>query len=175
MFADSKFSKVHLAAAGFVALTALPLAEFRVQVDKENIVSNSIEGTWVSDDALNAKLGARAKSLRVEITRDDSIAAKIPEKYEKVLGKKTIYAAGVIVWKEADAAPSRMPMIVIELAGNPHLVTFRPRGDDPLGDAESCNVMLVRAKDRANDLLFLGGDTARESFQALHREVVASK
>jgi hypothetical protein len=175
MSAFSNFSTLQLSAAAVIATAVLPVAEFRVQVDKENIVSNSIEGTWVSDDPLNAKLGSGAKAVRLEITRDDSIATKIPAKYEPFLGKKQIYAAGTVLWKEGDRQPMRMPMVVVEYSGNPHIVTFRPLENDPFGDGESGNVMLVRAHDPANDLLFLGGDTARETFQAFHREAPLPK
>jgi hypothetical protein len=171
----SAVSTAHVIVAALLATSARPVAEFRVQPDDQNIVSGLIEGTWVSDPTINEKLGIRPRSARIEIKRDDSIAAKIPASYEKYIGKNVIYAAGTIEWKEGDRPASRLPMLVIEHSGNPHIMTFRPRGDDPFGDSESGNVMLVRGKDRANDLLFFGGDTARETFQALHREVPAAK
>ena len=59
--------------------------------------------------------------------------------------------------------------VLIEHRGNPHLVWFREAGGDPLGDAESFNVMLAPAKDTANDLLFIGGDFNNQPFSAYKR------
>lgn len=161
--------------AALLTWIAHPAPELRVQGNAQNIVSQLIEGTWVSDEPLNTRLGARDNPSRLEIARDDSLAAKLPAKYEEFLGKKILFAAGTMTWKFGAGEVVRGPILVIEQAGNPHLVMFRPRGDEPLGDAESCNVMLVRGKDRANDLLFMGGDTATETFRAFRREVVQTK
>jgi hypothetical protein len=45
----------------------------------------------------------------------------------------------------------------------------RPVGGDPLGDAESFNVMLAVARDGTNDLLFIGGDFNNQPFAAYRR------
>lgn len=161
--------------AVLLALVARPTKDIRVQPDDQNIVSGLIEGTWVPDEALDTRLGNRPGSLRMEFVRDDTIAKQIPAKYEEFLGKKIIFAAGTALWKEGDAVVARGPFLVIEQSGNPHVVMFRPRGDEPLGDAESGNVVLVRAKERSGDILFLGGDTAGERFRAFRREVTKPK
>ncbi len=62
------------------------------------------------------------------------------------------------------------PFILIELFGNPHIVYFREREGDPMGDTESFNVMPASAKDKPNDLLFIGGDFSREPFAAYERK-----
>jgi hypothetical protein len=59
--------------------------------------------------------------------------------------------------------------ILIEMKGNPHVVYFRERDGDPLGDAESFNVMLAVAKDKPSDLLFIGGDFNNQPFTAYER------
>ncbi|MFQ5749907.1 MAG: hypothetical protein ACE5H3_10690 [Planctomycetota bacterium] len=62
------------------------------------------------------------------------------------------------------------PFILIEHSGNPHLVFFREREGDPMGDAESANVMLAPTRDRVNDLLLFGGDFNNEPFRAFQRK-----
>ncbi len=63
----------------------------------------------------------------------------------------------------------RSPFVLTARSGNPHLVYFRPRGGDPLGDAESFNIALVRARTPAADLLFIGGDFNNQRFVAYRR------
>jgi hypothetical protein len=61
------------------------------------------------------------------------------------------------------------PFILIEHKGNPHIVIFREWDGDPVGDAESFNVMLAVAENTSNDLLFIGGDFNNQPFYALER------
>lgn len=100
---------------------------------------------------------------------DAEVAKLIPAKYDEFLKDKRVYLAGRMTLRQQD-----YPFIFIEHKGNPHLVYFRQRGDDPLGDAESFNVMLVVAKDTSKDLLFIGGDFNNQPFSAYQR-VVAQK
>ena len=96
---------------------------------------------------------------------DDSIAGKIPAIYAEFFMDKTIYMAGTMNYRGKD-----YPFILIQHKGNPHIAWFRERDGNPMGDAESFNVMLTVATDPKNDLLFIGGDFNNQPFTAYERE-----
>lgn len=151
----------------FVAFTlALPLgltAEIKVEADKDNVVASKIEGTWEPDDMLTKRV--EGASLGAVIFKSDAEVAKlIPAKYNEFLKGKRVYLAGRMTLRKQE-----FPFILIEHKGNPHVVYFQQRGDDPFGDAESFNVMLVVAKDTTKDLLFIGGDFNNQPFSAYQR------
>jgi hypothetical protein len=62
------------------------------------------------------------------------------------------------------------PFILTQLFGSPHIVYFRERDGDPMGDSESFNVMLAPAENKTNDLLFIGGDFNNQPFKAYERK-----
>lgn len=140
-----------------------------VTPDKENVVASRLAGKWAVERKLTARLGGRLGGeidlqAAVEFTNDPTVAHKIPEKYEDFLKPKRIYMAGTMKMKA-----KACPFLLIELKGNPHVIIFRERDGDPMGDAESFNVMLAVAKDKANDLLFIGGDVKEQPFSAYER------
>jgi hypothetical protein len=147
-------------------------AALRVEPDKENVVASRLEGKW----KLNAELTARlfdfktAESMATnsyEFRPDPIVGAKVPEKYNEFLKDKQVYMAGTFKSRRSDG--QEQPFILVTHKGNPHLVYFRPKGDDPMGDAESFNLVIVPAKDKANDLLFVGGDFNNQPFAAYDR------
>lgn len=156
----------------FVVLTLVsPLgvsAEIKVEADKDNVVASKIEGTWGPDEALTRRVEGASLGA-VTFKSDAEVAKMIPGKYDEFLKGRRIYLAGRMTLRKQE-----YPFILIEHKGNPHVVYFRQRGDDPMGDVESFNVMLVVAKDTAKDLLFIGGDFNNQPFSAYQR-VVAQK
>jgi hypothetical protein len=154
-----------------VACLAMTSAPFQVKADKENVVSSRLEGKWRPQAALTKRLTGKSKSPQGEAPSGSlsfksvpSVAQKIPTKYKKFLQNKQIYMAGMM-----SRRGKANPFILIEHRGNPHIVYFRERGGDPMGDAESFNVILAVAKDKANDLLFIGGDFNNQPFSAYER------
>jgi len=152
-----------------------PAAELRVQPNKENVVASRLEGTWRPHGALTQRLTGRPVARDGEtpagIVRFQSkrgVAATIPAKYQRFLAGKTIFMAGRMTWRG-----KLHPFIVTTVHGNPHVVYFRERDGDPMGDAESFNLVLAVAKDRDRDLLFLGGDFNNQPFRALERQTDA--
>lgn len=156
--------------------TAIPIAnaraELKITPEKENVVASRLIGSWEMDAKLTIRLrgelsrsGGESLRLRTFIFKSDaSIVEKIPERYEKFLSEKRIYLAGIM-----SGAGTEYPFILIEHNGNPHLVYFRERDGDPLGDGESFNLFIARAKETKNDLLFIGGDFNNQPFDAYHR------
>lgn len=153
-------------------LAAAPwIGPFRVEPNQQNVVASRLVGTWEPDLALAERLGV-SPADRIRFESDPEIAAKIPERYAKPLADRQIFLAGTMTrTTPAEAGPSiqRYPFILLTMEGNPHLVYFRERKGDPMGDAESFNLSVIPAKDTANDLLFIGGDSNNQPFAAFHR------
>lgn len=140
-------------------------AELKVESDKDNVVASRIEGAWEPDEALTQRV--EGTSLGALIFKSDAEIVKlIPAKYDEFLKDKRIYLAGRMTLKQEEH-----PFILIEHKGNPHVVYFLTRGDEPLGNAEFFNVMLVVAKDTTKDLLFIGGDFNNQPFSAYQRRL----
>ena len=155
-----------------VVSSAMVAGSFKVKANKENVVAGRLEGRWHPHIPLTKRLlgeryqpGPTTSSSYISFSAEPSVVQKIPAKHEKFLKDKTIYMAGIMTRWGKD-----YPFILIELVGNPHIVYFREREGDPMGDTESFNVMLAPAKDRANDLLFIGGDFNNQPFAAYERK-----
>ncbi len=154
-----------------VVFSAALSGALEVQPDKDNVVASRLEGKWRIHPALTKRLTGTAKLPRrespygyVSFDGDPSVAGKIPAKYDEFLAEKNIYMAGMMNWGGKD-----YPFILIQVKGNPHVVYFRERDGDPMGDAESFNVILAPARSGANDLLFIGGDFNNQPFSAYER------
>ena len=150
-------------------LPSLLLAGLNVETEKDNVVSSRLEGTWDVNSTISTRLG-RNKGGEISFRSDNRIVADIPQKYEDFLKEYTIYMAGIFTMRETEH-----PFLLIQHKGNPHIVYFRERDGDPLGDAESFNVMLAPAKETANDLLFIGGDFNNQPFTAYERSPKQAK
>jgi hypothetical protein len=157
--------KLIVVAAGLLLVRPGSPVEFKVEPDKQNVVASRLEGEWRVDEELNGRLKGSTRGMTSIVVKSDaSVAVSIPATYEEFLGGKRLYMAGRLTLDGKES-----PFVLIENSGNPHLVMFRARGDDPMGDAESCNVMLAPAKDRAQDVLLVGADFNNEPFRAYER------
>ena len=151
---------------GLVLLLSAAQAAFTVQPDKRNVVSNRMMGAWQVDrSATERLLGRKSSGLdSVSFRARSDVVGRVPEKYGKFLDGKRIYAAGLLTLKGKDH-----PFILIVHAGNPHVVWFRERDGDPMGDAESFNVMLAAGRDASTDMLFIGQDIGISPFAVYRR------
>jgi hypothetical protein len=148
-------------------LASLPLRSqsgLKVEPDPENVVASRLVGRWRVDAELTKRLGGRGVVEDVEFRRDDAVVDKIPAPIAAKLKEYRIYLAGIMVLKGKP-----QPFVLVQMKGNPHVVWFRERGGDPMGDAESMNVMLARAAQLNDDLLFIGGDFNNQPFTAYGR------
>ena len=148
--------------AALVGVTAT-WGQLTVQPDKENVVASRLEGPWEPDAELTLRLGGRAVG-KLTFTNNAVVATRIPAKYETFFKGRQVYMAGTMSGRGKE-----YPFVLIEHKGNPHIVFFRERDDDPFGDAESFNVMLAVGKDKPDDLLFVGGDFNNQPFSAYRR------
>jgi hypothetical protein len=138
-------------------------AGFKVEFEKENVVSSRLAGNWDVHSDISTRLG-RNRGGPIQFISDNSIVTRIPQKYEPFLKDCTIYMAGIFTMRGEEH-----PFILIQHKGNPHIVYFRTQDGDPFGDAESFNVMLAPARETQNDLLFIGGDFNNQPFTAYDR------
>ncbi|HUS57417.1 MAG TPA: hypothetical protein VM141_02090 [Planctomycetota bacterium] len=157
------------AGAAVVISSAALLAAFKVEANKENVVASRIEGQWQRSADLTERLTGQQQPKQgglMSFKNDPSVAGKIPAKYEEieVMRSRKVYMAGTMSYRGRD-----YPFILVEMNGNPHIVYFRDKEGEPMGDAESFNVMLAPAKDPADDLLFIGGDFNNQPFTAYER------
>ncbi len=144
-----------------IAVTAS--AQLQVKYDKQNVVASRIIGTWTVDSQLNSHLQGYSIGMAA-FTKDYTVVKLLPKKYNRFFNKYSIYLAGWFTMKRG-----KFPFVLISHKGNPHIVYFRKRGNNPYGDAESFNVMMARAKNKNHDLLFIGGDFNNQPFTAMKR------
>lgn len=158
-------------AAALAVLTGSPDgARAQVVTEKENVVSSRLEGEWVVDEPVTSRLGGRSRVEEageapvLAFRGDAGVAERLLARHADVLRELTIYQAGVML-----LGGREYPFLVSEVNGNPHVLYFRPRGEDAIADGESFIVMLAVAADRRNDLLLIGGDFNNQPFSAYRR------
>ncbi|MFG0318408.1 MAG: hypothetical protein ACF8XB_14135 [Planctomycetota bacterium JB042] len=156
-----------------LALLTLPPSAadgpFRVTPDEACVVASRLTGTWVPDEALAGRLGTTARFSRLEFTEDAAVAELVPERYLEFLRGKPITLAGSLAATTTGGKKQRHPFLLVGFGGNQNIVVFRERNGDAFGDGESFILTVVPAKERANDLLFTGGDFNNEPFKAYRR------
>jgi len=145
---------------------------------EHNITAQRLVGTWVMDRPATERLtGEKLKPNEgwvIEFAFDSSMLSKVPAKHVKKFKDMQLkfYLAGHLTLTRGDKpkTPLTVPFMLTSLFGNPHIVMWFERGGDPYGNTESFMLLLVKAKDTANDLLYLGGDTSNDDFRAFTRK-----
>ena len=141
-----------------------------VRAEEQNVVASRLAGSWKVDGTLTERLTGKAGALdsTLEFVSDPEVKKKVPARFTDAAKQEgvvlDIRMAGYMVARSA-----KFPFILATYQGNPHVFYFREQGGDPFGDSESFNVMLASAKDRKNDLLFIGGDFNNQPFVAYAR------
>ena len=133
-----------------------------VKTDKNNVTASRLAGEWVPDKTLADRFPLANEAITFSV--DETVASKLPAKYDEFLAKKQIFLSGIMKRGEKE-----FPFILISHTGNPHLVWFRERDGDPMGDGESNILMLARASQEKDDILFIGGDFNNEAFRVFRR------
>lgn len=145
-------------------------AKLVVAPDPQNVVASRLDGEWRLDVDLTKRLGGsdRVPVLSIHVT--NVVVEGIPDKVVSKLQKTRIYAAGSAV-----LLGEEHPFLLVELKGNMQIVWFRERDGNPVGDAESMIVSVAPAREKANDLLLLGGDFNNQPFTAFQRGAATAK
>jgi hypothetical protein len=124
----------------------------KVEPDPQNVVASRLIGRWQLDLELSRRLGGDLRIAAVLFQQDDAVVAKVPARFIAKLQDFKIALAGVMTLQG-----KQHPVVLIQMNGNPHVVYYRERDGDPLGDAESCNVMLARGDKPETDLSAFSG------------------
>jgi hypothetical protein len=166
---DRKMKRNQITALGLAigvgACSLAALAGVEVKAEKENVVASRLIGEWKTHTSLSGRLvGSSVREKTITFAEDKSVAAKVPEAYSEYLKGKQVYLAGIMT-----RAQKTYPFILTEYNGNPYIFYFREKNGDPMGGAESFNLVIAPAKDRAQDLLFIGGDFNNQPFSAFER------
>jgi hypothetical protein len=158
-----------LGAIGAIAVLAGAALAFQFSkassVD-ENILATRLEGRWVLDTAITDRLEA-PRGFEVprafQFTKDDVVLKKLITAYPR-FASETIYLAGTAHIGTVDHW-----FVLTNDKGNAHLVLFTPTREGPVGEPHYLNVNMACSRDKMKDLLFIGGDFARESAAAYSR------
>jgi hypothetical protein len=139
--------------------------EVKIVRDKNNVLSSRIEGRWEADTGLWERMKPHSKPEATFAFRpDETVVERLPAWFREKAAELPVYAAGIATWDGKD-----YPCVVSAHGGNPMLMFFRERDGDPMGDGESSLAMLAPARERADDVLFLGGDFNNEPFRPFRR------
>lgn len=137
----------------------------KVEAEPQNVVASRLVGSWRADDALCQRLGTKAPAATLAFRSDESWLGNIPARMQNRLKDRRIYWAGTMTLRGTD-----YPSLLIEIHGNPHVVYFRERDGNPMGDTESFNLALAPGAKSEQDLLLVGGDFNNQPFAAYARD-----
>ncbi len=139
------------------------------QATEQNVVASRLAGAWKLEPGLTERLrGDVTGPGTMVFVADSDVKAKVPAKFLDAAKREGI-TIDIRLAGYMEMGGTKHPFILATFHGNPHIFYFRERGGDPFGDSESFNVMLAPAKDRKNDLLFIGGDFNNQPFRAYAR------
>jgi len=135
-------------------------------IDPENIVGPALAGVWQTDGEINQRLGVKDAVIGdVVFERNDRLITELPQDEEA-----PYQAAGKVTFPTKNGERTASYALG-QRSGNPVLVLFMADANKPDGlDREYAYVMLGRGSMATQDILFLGGDHARERFVALKRK-----
>jgi hypothetical protein len=166
---DMIMNKKLLGALGAVAILAGAAVAFQFAVSSppsENLVAQRIEGRWLLDADITARLDAQRGFMppRVfEFAKDDVVVRKLVAAYPRFQGMP-IFTGGTAVMNG-----EKHWFLLTGDYGNTTLMLFTPVRDEPMGDPHYLDVNMALSRDSAKDLMFIGGDFPRDSAAAYKR------
>lgn len=128
--------------------------------NEQNVVASVIDGHWKEKKV--------KYDYQFKFSNDTTVLKIISKKYYKMLSNYKIYHAGYMEFKNGDQVKIH-PYFLTEMNGNPHLMYFRERDGNPIGDAESFNLFIAKGESRKDDRLFVGGDFNNQPFFEFER------
>lgn len=164
-----KLNTKFLSAIGVIAVLASAAAAVQfsnASTADENQIALRLEGRWVLDSTITDRLEAPRgfqPPRGFEFTKDDTVLKQLVVAYPR-FATEPIYMSGT-----AHIGPVTHWFVVTNYKGNNYLVLFTPTREGPVGEPHYLNINMGCARDRMNDLLFIGGDYARESAAAYCR------
>ena len=101
----------------------------------------------------------------LDITKDDAVFKKIAEVYPRFQTVEP-YMSGTAVLNG-----DKHYFVLMNQEGNSHIVLFTATRENPVGEPHSVHIAMACSRDSGRDMLFLGGDLARESAACYTRVV----
>ena len=145
------------------ALAAVAGLEIKTEKEDENVIGSRLIGKWKTHASLSERLRGETNEVpTVVFVEDKTVAAKVPDRYAEALKQKPVYLAGMMTING-----EVHPFILTEYNGNPCVFYFNRHGDPSHGSL--FKLVIAPAKDKAKDLLFIGGD-CNEPFCAFERD-----
>ena len=161
-----------IAALSVAAVTTVAYAfqTLTVKPDAENVVSARIVGTWKLDNTVTRKLDPHStlpitSTLIISDNASAGVLAGMQAAAPRFVNKQ-IFAAGII---NVDGVTH--PYVLTNNDGNMFLVWFTAKDQNPVAEVTTKRIHISVAKDKANDMLFLGGETMRDADAAYDRGV----
>lgn len=143
----------------------------------QNILAERLAGTWVVDEAVDSRLNKNRDQIaalgQVQYVEDDTAVEffDIPE--SKI---PCAFSAGFMTYKisqKGKVETFESPYIVISHNGNPAIVydeDGKNDGTQQVTDPQVGYMMMAKADEATNDILFVGGDFNNQSLMALRRK-----
>lgn len=135
---------------------------------KQNVIATRLEGRWLVDAEITAKLDPAPDSKlprALDITKDDAVFKKITEVYPRFQTVEP-YMSGTAVLNG-----DKHYFVLMNQEGNSHIVLFTATRENPVGEPHSVHIAMACSRDSGKDMVFLGGDLARESAACYTRVV----
>ena len=134
-------------------------------------VAEQICGVWRLDSDLTEKVNGKRRELGdFVVSSDPAVASVIPDRVKTVIPH---WESALLMTGHVEFLGKKHPCCIVAIRGAIHLVYFRPKGLDPLGDSESRYLVLVWGTTPADDVLFIGGDFANKKFSAFKRRPIS--
>merc|ERR1712110_679673 len=149
-----------------VSLLALARPQCQVEPNPENVVSTQLEGSWIPDSSMNSWLSptisAELDIKEFKFYKNESVPFP-----EGVCNSLTVFLEGELTVVDIEGETEVASFILTTIEGNPHVIRYSSQYDI----LDSFNVMLARAEDPQNDILFTGDDHNTEGFLAWKRQI----
>jgi hypothetical protein len=135
-----------------------------------NVVGTQLAGDWTINLDLTNQLWPYylgwVEVTGISFTNNQEIGDIVPkDEWDSWMNDLLLFLSGEMTFKlgnTTDPEPVSYPFVLSSLSRNPHLIYW----EDDMTDTKSFNLMLARADDRNNDLLFIGGDFNNQAFTA---------
>merc|ERR1711874_120803 len=149
-----------------VSLATLVRSQCLVESSPENVVGTQLEGSWIPDSNMNSWLSPTI-SAELDIKEFKFYKNETVPFPEGVCNSLTVFMEGELTTVDVDGEAEVASFILTVIEGNPHVVRYSAQYDI----LDSFNVMLARAEDPQNDILFTGDDHNTEGFLAWKRQM----
>jgi len=148
------------------SISMLANGECVFQDDPENVVSTQLEGSWGFNQDISLVLSPWSNDLNikeVKFYKNETVLDVLPSWACDYI--EIVYFMGEMTNVYKDDTTEVYPFLLTNISGNPHIVYYLLEYDD----GESFNVMMARAENKIEDMLFIGGDFNNQGFTAWKR------